>query len=65
MTDAGGEDLLLKVEEPFAAGAPAGTVLEFEGAAVESFTRDPFRLNVIAARDRVEGWPAAAARRRR
>ncbi|MFB3825528.1 MAG: hypothetical protein ACE15B_02120 [Bryobacteraceae bacterium] len=57
-----GEELLLKVDEPFGSAAPAGAELEFEGASVEEFTREPFRLTVNMVRDRVQGWPAARAR---
>jgi hypothetical protein len=57
-----GEEVLLRVDEPFRSAPPAGTELDFEGASVDEFTREPFRLNVNMVRDHVQGWPAAKAR---
>ncbi len=62
MADPAGEELLLKLDEPFPFAAPAGTELEFEGASVDAFAREPFRLTVNMARDHVQGWPATRAR---
>ena len=50
------EEVVLKVSVPFAYPAEPGTQLHFQGTA-DSFTKEPFRLTVIADQDSVVGWP--------
>jgi hypothetical protein len=55
--DAAAEEVILKLDTPFAHGADSGTVLEFEGT-FEAFTKAPFSLTIVAPQERIEGWPA-------
>jgi hypothetical protein len=55
--DAAAEEVVLKLDKPFPHGAESGTVLEFEGT-FEAFTKAPFSLTLVAAQDKIEGWPA-------
>jgi hypothetical protein len=55
--DAAAEEVVLKLDTPFAHGADSGTVLEFEGT-FEAFTKAPFSLTIVAPQERIEGWPA-------
>jgi hypothetical protein len=51
------QDLILKLSSPLPNEAEPGITLEIEGAAAESYMRDPFRLTVTADPDKVGGWP--------
>jgi hypothetical protein len=55
--DAAAEEVILKLDTPFAHGAEIGTVLEFEGT-FEAFTKAPFTLTVQCNQEKIEGWPA-------
>jgi hypothetical protein len=55
--DAAAEEVVLKLNTPFPHGAEVGTVLEFEGT-FDAFTKAPFTLTLLAAQDKIEGWPA-------
>ena len=54
------EEVTLKISTPFPHEAPIGSELQFEGTA-DSFTRDPFSLTILVEREKIEGWPEAAA----
>jgi hypothetical protein len=55
--DAAAEEVVLKLDKPFPHAAESGTVLEFEGT-FDAFSKAPFTLIVVAAQDKIEGWPA-------
>jgi hypothetical protein len=55
------EEIVLKLNGPFAREADPGTVIEFEGT-VDSFSRAPFGLTVVADRDKIDGWPGTRRR---
>ena len=55
-------EIVLKVSPELAAGAPAGTVIEFEGT-IDGFVRSPFSLTVLSDRSKISGWPQAPKRR--
>jgi hypothetical protein len=55
--DAAAEEVILKLDTPFAHPAEMGTVLEFEGT-IEAFTKAPFTLTVLSNQEKIEGWPA-------
>ena len=57
VSDPAVEEIVLKLDSPYAFPAEAGTPLEFEGTP-SAFTREPFRLTLAVSRDKVEGWPA-------
>ena len=57
-------EVVLQVSTPFRNDADPGTTLEFTGK-VESFTRQPFRLTVVADLGQIEGWPEPAPRGRK
>ena len=61
--DAALEEVILKLDPPFAHGAEIGTVLEFEGT-IDAFTKAPFTLTVRSNPEKIEGWPAKAASRK-
>jgi hypothetical protein len=58
LTSAEAEEVVLKVNVPFANPAPPGTQIHFQGTA-DTFTKEPFRLTVHADRETVVGWPDA------
>ncbi|MCX6633410.1 MAG: hypothetical protein NTW28_37925 [Candidatus Solibacter sp.] len=60
--DATAEEVILKLDTAFPNDAEAGTVLGFEGT-IEAFTKAPFTLTVLGSPEKIEGWPAKAARR--
>jgi hypothetical protein len=64
LTSATAEEVVLKVSAPFANSAEPGTQIHFQGTA-DTFTKDPFRLTVLADRANVTGWPEAAPPRKR
>jgi len=55
--DATAEEVILKFEAPLSHGAEFGTVVEFEGV-IDSFTRTPFSVTILAAPDKMDGWPS-------
>jgi len=60
--DATAEEVVLKLDKAFPNDAEPGAILEFEGT-LESFTKAPFALTVLADREKIEGWPAARSRK--
>lgn len=64
LSDPPSEEVILKVSPPFVNEAEPGTQLEFEGTA-QSYSRDPFRLNVVVDQSKVTGWPEPPARNRK
>jgi tetratricopeptide (TPR) repeat protein len=62
---AGTPDVTLRFETPLRGKADAGTEIGFEGIA-SAFTRDPFMVTFdVESKDKIEGWPAAPAPRKR
>lgn len=59
--DSTAEEIVLKLNGPFAREAEPGTVIEFEGI-VDSFSHTPFALTVVADRDKIDGWPGTRRR---
>lgn len=59
MGSAAAEEVVLKVSAPFPHAAEPGTPIHFQGSA-DTFVKAPFRLTVLAGRESIEGWPAAA-----
>jgi hypothetical protein len=57
------EEVILKLDTPFPHGAENGAILDFEGT-FDAFTKAPFTLTVLAGPEKIEGWPAAPARRK-
>ncbi len=64
MTEAGSEDVVLKLSKALPGQADPGTVLFFESSA-DLFRKDPFTVIVAADPEKVEGWPEQAARKRK
>jgi tetratricopeptide (TPR) repeat protein len=60
ITDASTAEVTLNLDEPLAGVAPVGTELEFEGVA-SSFTAEPFKVIFDADKEKLAGWPVAAA----
>ena len=57
----GKPEVILKFENNLPGKAEVGTDIEFEGIA-ESFTKSPFTLTLtVEDKDKITGWPAAAA----
>lgn len=56
LTSPTAEEVLLKVNTPFAHGAEPGTQIEFQGLA-DTFVKDPFRLTIVADQENITGWP--------
>jgi hypothetical protein len=63
LSGAEAEEVVLKVSVPFAYPAEPGTLLHFQGTA-DTFTKEPFRLTVLADPENVMGWPEAPPTRR-
>ncbi|MBL8233331.1 MAG: hypothetical protein JNL98_32845 [Bryobacterales bacterium] len=49
-------EITLRLSQPLQGRAAPGTILEFEGVAVE-FTREPFNLVLNTTRHEITGWP--------
>jgi hypothetical protein len=56
LSSAAAEEVLLKVNTPFAHAAEPGTQIEFQGLP-DSFVKDPFRLTITADQENITGWP--------
>ena len=52
-------EIKLVVDAAYANAAPAGTVLEFEGAVPKEFTADPFLVTADIEKAQITGWPDA------
>ena len=57
------EEVVLKMSVPFPHPAEPGTQLHFQGIA-DTFSKEPFRLTVLADPENVVGWPESAPPRR-
>lgn len=51
-------EIKLVVDAAFANDAPAGTVIEFEGAVPNAFAADPFLVTADIEKAQITGWPA-------
>lgn len=50
------EEVVLKVSVPYRSPAGPGTQISFKGNA-DSFSKEPFRLTVLADQENIVGWP--------
>jgi tetratricopeptide (TPR) repeat protein len=57
-------EVTLKLNEPMSHKAEPGTEIEFEGLP-EEFTKEPFMLTFLVEKDKIEGWPAPPAAKKR
>jgi tetratricopeptide (TPR) repeat protein len=57
------DEVTLVFESPFPNEPEQGMELQFEGAPA-SFSKTPFQLTVNVAKDKLEGWPAPAPKRK-
>ena len=58
LSSAGTEEVVLKLNVPFANAAEPGTQIHFQGTA-DAFVKAPFRLTVLAGKENIDGWPEA------
>ncbi|MEO8125454.1 MAG: hypothetical protein ABJF23_29805 [Bryobacteraceae bacterium] len=56
------EEVTIKLDAALLGKAEAGTVLEFEGAVVESWSAQPFLMTVRVEKDKLLGWPVVGKR---
>lgn len=64
MTEAGTEDVVLRLSSPLPASAEVGTRIDFEGTA-DSFRTEPFALTVLTDPAKIDGWPKAGSKARK
>jgi tetratricopeptide (TPR) repeat protein len=57
-------EIVVKLAKPFPNEAEVGAALQFSGA-IESFSRTPFSVTVLAEPEDISGWPPPPARRRK
>ena len=56
ISDANAEEVVLKLTSAFPAAGEPGSILFFEGAMAESFSKNPFNLTLEVDKDKIEGW---------
>jgi len=56
------EEMIIKLDTALTGKADAGTVLEFEGAMVESWNAQPFLMTVRMEKDKLTNWPGSGGK---